>query len=100
MPAKYPNIASEMWFELPIDDIGIDNDRELMIELSGRRYLYDKQGRRMVEPKDEYKKRNGGRSPDKADALLLCYYMPKVGELYKGKVPSRLVGRGYGYSRD
>jgi phage terminase large subunit len=96
MPDKYPNIASEMWFELPIDEIGIDNDRELMIELSGRRYLYDKQGRRMIEPKDDYKKRNGGRSPDKADALLLCYYMPKVATPFRGKVPRMLVGGNYG----
>jgi len=50
----------------------------------------------MIEPKDDYKKRNGGRSPDKADALLLCYYMPKIAELYKGKVPRMLVGGNHG----
>ena len=35
--------------------------------------MIDKQGRLVVEPKDEYKKR-GFRSPDKADAFLLTFY--------------------------
>ncbi len=71
---KYPNAISEMWFEFPVDDAEIPDDPELMRQLSGRRYTYDKAGRKMVEPKDEYKKRNGGRSPDRADGLLLCFY--------------------------
>jgi phage terminase large subunit len=71
---KYPNIASEMWFEMPIDDAQIPNDPDLMREFSGRRYAYDKEGRRMVEAKDVYKKRNSGKSPDRADALILCFY--------------------------
>ena len=44
-----------------------------MNELRQRWYDYDKRGRRKVEPKDIFKKRYG-RSPDKADALLLCFY--------------------------
>ncbi|MCK5644051.1 MAG: phage terminase large subunit [Gammaproteobacteria bacterium] len=70
---RYPSIASEMWFEFPVDDADIPDDRELMRQLSSRRYAYDKAGRREIESKKDYKKR-GGRSPDKADALLLCYY--------------------------
>jgi len=70
---KYTSVADEMWFEFPVDEIQIPNDPQLMEELSGRKYIYDKIGRRKVEPKDDFKKRYG-RSPDKADALLLCYY--------------------------
>jgi phage terminase large subunit len=71
---KYPNAASEMWFDFPVNDAQILDDPDLMRELSGRRYTYDKEGRKVVEPKDAYKKRNAGKSPDKADGLLLCYY--------------------------
>ena len=44
-----------------------------MAELSGRQYDYDSKGRRKIEPKDVYKKRCG-KSPDRADALLLAYF--------------------------
>jgi len=70
---KYTTVADEMWFELPIVEIGIPDDPQLMEELAGRKYIYDKIGRRKVEPKEEFRKRYR-RSPDKADALLLCYY--------------------------
>lgn len=73
----YPNSASEMWFECPIKDIDIPDDPELMAELADRRYSYDTKGRRQVEKKDDYKKRHSGKSPDKADALLLCFYTAK-----------------------
>jgi hypothetical protein len=49
-----------------------------MTELSGRLYEYDKRGRRKVESKKLFKERFG-RSPDKADAILLAYYNPKRG---------------------
>jgi phage terminase large subunit len=73
----YPNTASEMWFECPIKDIDIPDDPSLMVELADRRYSYDIKGRRQVEKKDDYKKRHSGKSPDKADALLLCFYTGK-----------------------
>lgn len=37
----------------------------------------DKYGKYRVESKEDYKKKNNGKSPDYADALLLCYYIPK-----------------------
>jgi len=72
-PQKYTTAADEMWFEFPVKEISIPDDPQLMEELAGRKYGYDKIGRRKVEPKDEFRKRYG-RSPDKADALLLCFY--------------------------
>lgn len=73
---KYPDIISEMWFNLGglIDQIGLPNDSELLAELSGRHYKYTADERRKVESKEEYKKRSGRRSPDLADALILCFY--------------------------
>jgi phage terminase large subunit len=77
MADKYTSAADEMWFEFPIDDADIPDDPELMAELSDRRYGYEKgTNRKKIESKDDYKKRHGGKSPDKADALLLTYYEP------------------------
>lgn len=73
---KFPDIISEMWFNLAslIDTVGIPNDPELLAELSSRYYKYTPDEKRKVESKDEYKKRTGRKSPDKADALILCFY--------------------------
>lgn len=77
-PDKYPNWISEAWFymttileeaELPLDD-------DLLMELTTRQWKQDNKGRRAVESKGEYKKR-GYRSPDKADACIICYYTPE-----------------------
>lgn len=70
---KYDTAADEMWFEFPIKEASIPNDPQLLQELGGRLYNYDKIGRRIIEPKKKFKERFG-RSPDKADAILLCYY--------------------------
>ena len=80
---KYVNKASEMWFNLAdlIKEIDIPNNRDLKSELCSRQYSYDNRGRRKVEPKDEYKKRKNGVSPDLADALLLCYNGNKGNEV-------------------
>ncbi len=69
---KYENATAELWHEFPVDVADIPDDPELIRQLSGRQYSYDKKGRRRAEPKDEYKKRIG-KSPDDADALLLCF---------------------------
>lgn len=76
---KYPNLISEAWFYLQkvIDDISIANNRDLLTELSSREWKMDSHGRRGVESKDDYKKR-GFRSPDLADATILCFYTPEV----------------------
>jgi hypothetical protein len=72
---KYTSCADEMWFNFAdiINEIEIPNDSKLMEDLSGRKYDYDKLGRRKVEPKEEFRKRYG-RSPDKADALIMAFY--------------------------
>lgn len=72
---EYPDIVSEMWFEFLkiLPELDIPDDPELMSDLSGRLYTYDKRGRREIESKKKFKERHG-RSPDKGDALLLTYY--------------------------
>ena len=78
---RYDSAASEMWFGLDIANIGIPNDDELLQQLSDRRYSYNNKTQKVVEKKDDYKKRHSGKSPDKADSLLLCFYerhTPKI----------------------
>ena len=78
-PDKYPNLISQAWFHMAsvIDDIQLVQDSDLLMELSSRKWVMDSKGRRGVESKDSYKKR-GYRSPDKADATILCFYTPEV----------------------
>ena len=80
-PDKYPNKASEMWFDFQkiLPAVGLegllDHRQELVSELSQRSWSFDQRGRRIVEQKSAFKAA-GNRSPDLADALLLCYYEP------------------------
>lgn len=78
-PDKYPNLISEAWFYIQanIEEMSIANNKDLLTELSNRQWKMDKQGRRGVESKDDYKKR-GFRSPDEADATILCFYTPEI----------------------
>lgn len=71
---KYPNWISEAWFHIEqiISTISIPQSDDLLQELTTRKKKMDNQGRRRVESKDEYKKR-GFRSPDLADAMIICY---------------------------
>lgn len=77
-PDKYPNVISEMWFEVAkiIQEIACPEEDRLRKELVNRKHLsLDKKGRRVVESKKDYKGR-GFQSPDEADAFLLCFYDP------------------------
>jgi len=82
MKIAIQNAISEMWFELR--DImlkcQLPTSEKLKDQLTQRRYGIDKQGRRFVESKDEYKKRCG-ESPDLADSLLLAFYHPKTNDV-------------------
>jgi phage terminase large subunit len=71
---KYPNWISEAWFYMAeeIKNIQLPYDSDLLMELSTRQWTQDTKGKRRVESKKEYKKR-GFRSPDIADACIICY---------------------------
>jgi len=75
---KYPNLISEAWFYLGdiIKEIQLPLEQDLLMELSTRQWKQDTRGRRRIESKDDYKKR-GFRSPDLADACIICYYNPQ-----------------------
>lgn len=95
-PDKYPNLISEAWFYLAsiIDTIHLEMDDDLLMELSSRQWKMDSKGRRAVEGKDDYKKR-GFRSPDKADALIMCFYNNAIGPFdYSPDTASNAFGGG------
>lgn len=76
----YPNAISEMWFEVGkiVHEIACPEpeDERLKKELVNRKSRpLDKQGRRVIESKDEYRKRQKtSQSPDRADSFLLAFY--------------------------
>jgi hypothetical protein len=70
---RFTTCADEQWFNLPIDEIDIPDDPDLMAELAGRQYSYTNKDQRKIESKADFKKRYG-HSPDSADGLLLCFY--------------------------
>lgn len=75
---KFADLPSEMWCTFPIADVSLLNDSGLFHELTDRRFSYDHKARRVVESKDSYKARNNGKSPDKADSVLMLFYEPKI----------------------
>ena len=74
------NRRTEMWWEMKewIEQGGaIPNDAALKQELATPIYWFDSAGRRVLEPKDQIKKRlQGAGSPDLADALALTFAYP------------------------
>lgn len=76
---RYTNVISEAWFYLKniIKEIELPEDRDLLMELSTREWKQDPKGRRKIESKDDYKKK-GYKSPDLADACIICYYQPQI----------------------
>ena len=79
-PEQYINRRSEMWWLMKqwIEEGGaIPNDVALKQELATPIYWYDNVGRRVLESKDQIKKRlQGAGSPDLADALALTFAHP------------------------
>lgn len=80
----YPNQRSELWFvtsgraqEGRIDVSRLDKETRLLLkrQFMAPKWKLDSQGRRVVEPKDDTKKRIG-RSPDDADAFNLAFATP------------------------
>jgi hypothetical protein len=76
----YVNRRTEMWVEMSQwlrNGGAIPNDITLKQELATPVYWYDPQGKKVLESKDEIKKRlQGGSSPDLADALALTFAHP------------------------
>ena len=81
----YEDVATEMYFQLrdQLEVIDIPNDEELACQLSDRKYQYinGKRGQEVMklEPKDRFAEHTQAlhKSPDRADALALCFYEDK-----------------------
>ena len=77
-PERYHNLRAELWWEFreKLDPektpIALPEDDELLAELSSVKYKIDGRGAIQIESKEEMKKRLG-RSPDKADAVVLAF---------------------------
>lgn len=73
--AQFANLRSEMWWNVARlfvnGTIAIPDDEDLKVELSAVEW-YLKQGKIHVEKKEELRKRIG-RSPDRADSLVISY---------------------------
>lgn len=84
VPEDYPNRRSEVWFvvaeqadegRIDLSRLPEDRRKALRSELLSAKYKLDSQGRRVVEPKSETKKRIK-RSPDNADGFNLLFAGP------------------------
>lgn len=77
---QFVNRRSEMWWAMREWLVGggaIPSDPALRQELATPVYWYDASGKRVLESKDDIKKRlQGGGSPDLADALALTFAHP------------------------
>lgn len=85
-PDMYPNARSELWFRARdvIDTVDLDADEQLLADLTAPRYRTNSKGQLVVEAKDETKKRIG-RSPDRADAVLMAL-VPEAGTRKRGNI--------------
>lgn len=74
------NKGAEIWARMRAwmkDGGAIPNDPELRLQLGARNYGYNLHNEIVLEPKDKMKAR-GLSSPDRADALALCFSYPVV----------------------
>jgi hypothetical protein len=82
---QFVNRRAEMWWAMKewLEHGGaIPQDPALRQELATPTYWYDAAGKRVLESKDEVKKRlQGGGSPDLADALALTFAHPVASRL-------------------
>lgn len=69
----FANLASQLWWrarEMFIaGELAIPDDDKLIMQLTTRKYSFGSRGL-IVESKDEWKKRHGGKSCDEADSLI------------------------------
>ncbi len=77
----YDNLTSYLWGNvrehLRMEEIVLENDNELVAQLSCRKYRLTSRGKVQLESKEDMKKR-GIDSPDRADAVALSCYEKKI----------------------
>lgn len=80
---EFPNLRSQLWFSLSqwlAEGGAIPEDARLETEMVAPKYGFDARGRRVVEKKEDFKRRLG-RSPDRADAAALAVYTPPIARI-------------------
>ena len=91
---RFANKRAEWWWGLrerfEAGDIDIENDEELVAQLSNIKYKINSRGQIQIESKDEMRKR-GLPSPDRADALMLAF--AKEDRVEPIRLRARSVGR-------
>lgn len=74
---KYADITTYMWANvkhmMETEQLSLENDEELVAQLTVRKYSITSNGRIVLERKKDMKER-GIKSPDRADAVALCCY--------------------------
>lgn len=103
---RFYNLRSELWWDLRErldpdtarnpDPIGLPPDNDLMGELAAVKYKINSRGQIQIEAKEEMKKRLG-RSPDRADAVVLAFAPGKPET--KIVTGGTLISTGYSSSR-
>lgn len=66
-------------------EIELPNDERLITQLTQRKYRMTSRGKIALERKEDMKKR-GLDSPDRADAVVLSFYQPKLPEFFIGSL--------------
>lgn len=76
-PDNYANLRAQMWFEMAewLRTASLPNHQRLRDDLLGPEYGFTGKGARILESKEDMKKR-GLASPDYGDALALTFAMP------------------------
>lgn len=87
---KFDMKRTEIWSEMgDWLDVGcIPDDNELLAELTGPLYSYNKHGKMALESKDDMRSR-GMKSPDKGDALALTFSFPVAPRASDGRPMQR-----------
>lgn len=93
----YNDMTTYLWGTvkelMQADRLSIENDTELVAQLSCRKYRLTSRGKMQLESKDEMKKR-GITSPDRADALALSCFEKKLPNIGGGFAES-VKGDGF-----
>lgn len=78
---NYDNMTTYLWAQIrelmENGVLSLEDDDETVAQLSCRKYRMTSRGKIVLESKEDMKKRNIG-SPDRADALALSLYEPKL----------------------
>ena len=93
----YDGIVTEMYFNakriIENKEVQVIDDGDLFQELSSRKYKFTGKGKFKIESKGEYKKRTKKKSPDEADAFVLCMWGLRQSTIYNANTFNSEEGR-------